>query len=131
MCLYVHNASNRRGINWEGLKALTEQGAQALNLSSLKSMADVQKVLQHPLLVLRHDAAGIARETGILTSEKRLAAFVARLTAQAASRQLCEGHGVQAASIRRQRVISHFTPTSHPAHDQHIHPISPHPHGMR
>jgi uncharacterized protein YifE (UPF0438 family) len=59
-------------------------------------MADVQKVLQHPVLVIRHDAAGIARETGISTSEKRLADLVKRLTAQAASRQLCEAHGVQA-----------------------------------
>ena len=85
-----------RGINWEGLKELKAQGAQALELSSLRSPADVAKVLEHPLLIVRHDAAGIARETGVLTSEKRLAAFLARLTAQAASRQLLDAHGVEA-----------------------------------
>jgi len=45
---------------------------------------------------VRGDAAGIARETGVLTSEKRLHAFLARLTSQAASRQLLDAHGVLA-----------------------------------
>ena len=53
-----------RGINWEGMQQLKAQGAHALTLSSLRSQADRDKVLQHPLLVLRQDAAGIARETG-------------------------------------------------------------------
>jgi len=71
------------GINWEGLGRLAAQGAQAVHLASLRSPADVAKVLLHPLLIVRGDAAGIARETGVLTSEKRLADFLARLTAQA------------------------------------------------
>lgn len=70
------------GINWEGLGRLAAQGAQAVHLASLRLPADVAKVLLHPLLIVRGDAAGIARETGVLTSEKRLADFLARLTAQ-------------------------------------------------
>ena len=89
-----------RGINWEGLATLKAQGAQALQLSSLRAPADVAKVLQHPLLIVRGDAAGIARETGVMTSEKRLADFLARLTAQAASQQLLHAHGVQALQSR-------------------------------
>ena len=90
----------RHGISWDGVKALKAQGAQAVELSSLRSQADIEKVLSHPLLVLRHDAAGIARETGVMTSEKRLAAFIARLTAQAATRQLLEAHGAPALTGR-------------------------------
>ena len=85
-----------RGIHEEGLKELKAQGAQALELSSLRSPADVRKVLQHPLLVVRHDAAALARETGILTSEKSLAAFKERMIAQAAARQVLQAHGEMA-----------------------------------
>ena len=47
------------GINWEGLGRLAAQGAQAVHLASLRSPADVAKVLLHPLLIVRGDAAGI------------------------------------------------------------------------
>mmetsp|Transcript_46292 Transcript_46292/g.92403 ORF Transcript_46292/g.92403 Transcript_46292/m.92403 type:complete len:213 (-) Transcript_46292:425-1063(-) len=82
-----------RGIHEEGLKELKAQGAQALQLSSLRSPADMRKVLQHPLLVVRHDAAALARETGVLTSDKALAAFKERMIAKAASRQVLHAHG--------------------------------------
>ena len=50
---------------------------------------------EHPLLVARGDAAGIARETGIITSAKRLQKLAAGAASWARARALLEAHGVQ------------------------------------
>ena len=84
-----------RGIDWAQLKRLKEQGAQAVELSPLRTQAELDKVLAHPLLVARGDAAGIARETGIITSAKRLQKLAAGAASWARARALLEAHGVQ------------------------------------
>ena len=85
-----------RGVNWSGLEMLRNQGALSSPLSSLRSTDEIQRVLQHPNLLLQNDVAGIARATGVLTTERKLAELVARVTKQAVVRQVLEAHGVQA-----------------------------------
>ena len=84
-----------RGIDWAQLLRLKEQGAQAVELSPLQTTAELNRVLAHPQLVARGDAAGIARETGIVTSVKRLQKLAARIASVARARALLEAHGVQ------------------------------------
>jgi hypothetical protein len=51
-----------------------------VDLSSLRSKEDMEKVLKHPLEVVRGDVAGIERLTGILTDAKRLEALKKRVS---------------------------------------------------
>ena len=59
-----------RGIDRATTAALASQGVRPVELSPLLSRAERKKVLEHPLLLARGDAAGIVRETGIFTSDK-------------------------------------------------------------
>ena len=69
--------------------------AQAVELSLLRTKAELDKVLAHPLLVVRGDAAGIAREMGVITSGKRLQKLAARVASEARARALLEAHGIK------------------------------------
>ena len=84
-----------RGIDWAHVKVLKALGPEILNLSPLRSDADVSAVLQEPQLVLRGDAAGIARATGVRTSESRLKAFAEKIFVYARAQQLLKAHGAQ------------------------------------
>ena len=84
-----------RGIDSAQLRQLKEQGAQALELAPLRSEEELRRVLAHPQLVARADAAGIARVTGVLTSEKRLRELAERLKQTETVRMLLRAHGVQ------------------------------------
>jgi hypothetical protein len=84
-----------RGIPSAALKELKKQGAQAVQLSPLQTAAELRKVLAEPQLVARGDAAGIARTTGVVTSEKRLRQLAAKIKSVAAARALLAAHGVQ------------------------------------
>ena len=61
-----------RSIDYDQLKLIKTAGAAAVKLSPLRSEADIERVLRHPQMVLRGDAAGIARATGIVTSHAKL-----------------------------------------------------------
>ena len=84
-----------RGIHHATTQGLAAQGVQPRELSPLKSREERKQVLKHPLLLARGDAAGIERETGIVTSDRILQALAAQLAIEARTRQLLEAHGVQ------------------------------------
>lgn len=92
-----------RGIDWATTKALGAQGVKAVEVSSLILRAERKKVLKHPLLLAHGDAAGIARKTGIITSDKILKALAAEMAVEARTRQLLEAHGVQNLGQRLRR----------------------------
>ena len=89
-----------RGIDWEHLQRLKSLGARAMEPSVLRTEAEVQKVLAHPLLVVRGDAAGIARATGIVTTTKRLQQLARRIAVETRARQLLSLHGERALQAR-------------------------------
>ena len=95
-----------RGIDYDQLKRLKEAGASALQLAPLRSEKDVALVLRHPLLVVRGDAAGIARKTGIVTSDAKLKELAAHVTERAVARQLLQAHGEQVHISPRSSTIS-------------------------
>ena len=72
-------------------------GVKAVKVSSLISCAERKKVLKHPLLLAHGDAAGIARKTGIITSDKILKALAAEMAVEARTRQLHKARGVHCA----------------------------------
>ena len=76
-----------RGIDRPQLALLQQLGGQAVELATLSSDAEVQKILQYPELVARGDAAGIARRTGVRTSAARLKQFALTMTRRAAMLQ--------------------------------------------
>ena len=89
-----------RGIDWEQLQRLKSLGARAMEPSVLRTEAEVQKVLAYPLLVVRGDAAGIARATGIVTTTKRLQQLARRIAVETRARQLLSLHGERALQAR-------------------------------
>ena len=68
-----------RGIDRATTAALASQGVRPVEISPLLSRAERKKVLEHPLLLARGDAAGIVRETGIFTSDKILRTLAAQM----------------------------------------------------
>ena len=92
-----------RGIDFAAVDALAAQGVKAIELSPLTSREERMKVLKHPTLLARGDAAGIARATGIMTSDRILKALAAELAVEARTRQLLEAHGVQNLAQRMRR----------------------------
>lgn len=92
-----------RGIDFAALDALVAQGIKAVELSPLTSREERLKVLKHPTLLARGDAAGIARATGITTSDRILKALAAELVVEARTRQLLEAHGVLNLAQRTRR----------------------------
>ena len=52
-------------------------------------------MLAHPQMVARGDAAGIARETGLITSARRLQKLALQLVNAARARELLAAHGVK------------------------------------
>ena len=95
-----------RGIDFAALDALVAQGVKAVELSPLTSREERLKVLKHPTLLARGDAAGIARATGITTSDRILKALAAELVVEARTRQLLEAHGVQNLAQRTRRTAA-------------------------
>ena len=66
----------------------------------LRTEEEVQKVFAYPLLVVRGDAAGIARATGIVTTTKRLQQLARRIAVETRARQLLSLHGERALQAR-------------------------------
>jgi hypothetical protein len=72
----------------------------------LEQLVQRLKVLKHPTLLARGDAAGIARATGITTSDRILKALAAELVVEARTRQLLEAHGVLNLAQRTRRTAA-------------------------
>ena len=87
-------------------------GCKIIELSSLTRSDDIVKVLAHPDLIAKGDAAGIFRLTGVLTNKKRLEELTSRCVKRVLCQKLLDSHGCKTLEMRLRQNDGGLAPTA-------------------
>ena len=98
----------KRGFLWDEIAAVKDarETTTEKRTSPLLSDEDIDLALQHPELIVEHDAAGLERACGLRTTDAILSNFVDRVVANSLSHTAMLTTGLQALQSRLRRARS-------------------------